>query len=159
MHFLQHLGNTSDRLTEFFFPGFRWRMTAQRLATTEQSVVMSCTRSQSVFATIMFSYSSGPESLKSSAGRFHPSNISFCLVENENEEVSLHNIRSWAKVEATKYGGHGSREWGLVQSLVAEDGWVWVMLPGRENTAVEFRGPQQNGLLICRQFSRLTRAS
>lgn len=82
------------RRTESFLPGFKWRITAHKLATTEQSVVMSCTRSQSVFATMIFSYSSGPESLKSSAGRFQPSNISVCLLENENVEGSLQEFRT-----------------------------------------------------------------
>lgn len=50
---------------------------------------MSCTRSLFVLATMMFSNNSGPESLKISAGRFHPSNISFCFLENENSEGSL----------------------------------------------------------------------
>lgn len=75
--------------TESFWPGFKWRMTAHRLAMTEQSVVMSWTRSQSVRATMMFSYSSGPESRKMSAGRFQPSKISCCLSEKENSAVSL----------------------------------------------------------------------
>lgn len=76
-------------LTESFLLGFKWRITAHRLATTEQSVVMSCTRSLFVLATIMFSNNSGPESLNISAGRFQPSKISFCFLENENSEESL----------------------------------------------------------------------
>lgn len=75
--------------TEFFSSGFRCRITAHRLATTEQSVVISCTRSQSVLAIMMFSNSSGPESLKISEGRFQPSKISTCFFEKENSEASL----------------------------------------------------------------------
>lgn len=67
-------------------------MIAHKLATTEQSVVMSCTRSGSVFATMIFSYNSGPESLKISAGRFQPAKISVCLRENENTDVSLYDV-------------------------------------------------------------------
>lgn len=101
-------------LTEFFLSGFRCRITAHRLATTEQSVVMSCTRSQSVLAIIIFSKSSGPESLKISEGRFQPSKISFCFFENENSEVSLlrmstgeHNMKA-SNVSYMK-GGSSSR--------------------------------------------------
>lgn len=66
---------------------------------------MSCTRSQSVFATMMFSYSSGPESWKISAGRFQPSNISCCFRENENIDVSLHVMslgNEWLYQEESK---------------------------------------------------------
>lgn len=76
-------------LTESFLLGFKWRITAHRLATTEQSVVMSCTRSLLVLATMIFSNNSGPESLKISAGRFQPAKISFCFLEKENSEGSL----------------------------------------------------------------------
>lgn len=73
--------------------GLRCFITAHRLATTEQSVVMSCTKSQSPSAATSEAFSlAGPDGAgKSSLGRFHPAKVSSCFSEKESKEASLND--------------------------------------------------------------------
>lgn len=65
----------------------------------------------------MFSYSSGPESLNISAGRFQPSKMSVCFAEKEKTDVSLpyrlELMRMWLTRMTTRVpyvkGGSSSR--------------------------------------------------
>jgi hypothetical protein len=81
-----------DKLTECF-PGFISLMAAQRLATTEQSEVISWTRSKGELTSINHS---PPLPLNgaflvhgSSPGRFQPSRISCCREDSVNGAGSL----------------------------------------------------------------------
>ena len=93
------------------FTSFRWvaflALAAQRLAMTEQSVVMSWTRSMGCsFAMVGMLSLPSFDSTISAPGRYHPSKISRWAAESENSLGSVNEDRSNSDDSGVYQGGN-----------------------------------------------------